>query len=508
MSNKRVAKYNFSGEEKDIKNLLRLFQTDELLKRINKETVDILNHSKEDGLFAAKRIMLPLQMMNSNIVHKQDSIITIWGLIDLAYYSIKYSNDYRGKNIEDDSELYLLAKAVDGYIEKRMQGIVDNVEENPTEFMLYFWGFAGEQLKAERLGKVLSNAGRELYMLFESSKGINFPEEISISEIVLAETGYSWEQILSALTFAWFYFKENDIWLDDCTLIKDNDFLRNIDIKSILQRYAGDYKEIRESKNGRQFFYTKPYVMSQKGEILSINTYLNVFIYEHCILWIVREYYRKREDTRFISYFGKCFEEYFKELLETYLKSNEYEKIPEKKIKSADWKIEVCGYKFLVEQKSSLMMLSIKQQETDVEALKKYSLNTIIKAVKQLDITEETYGDGKYIKIILLYDDYLKPEVLDQIFLLDDCCVENDSFYWLATIRELEMLFSLCENQRELFIKVIEEKIEREIGHSKEGKSIEQILGEYGINKNKYVKQEKIQFYTDLAINKLKEVLE
>ena len=69
-----------------------------------------------------------------------------------------------------------------------------------------------------------------------------------------------------------------------------------------------------------------------------------------------------------MNYFGNLFEKYIAELLGCTLDKNEYEKIPEEKEKRADWKI-CCGkHKILVEQKSAIMRLSAKQQETDVSA--------------------------------------------------------------------------------------------------------------------------------------------
>lgn len=44
------------------------------------------------------------------------------------------------------------------------------------------------------------------------------------------------------------------------------------------------------------------------------------------------------------------------------------------------------------------MSLSAKQQETDIEAIRDFSVKTIIKALYQLYNTEKELDDGKYIK--------------------------------------------------------------------------------------------------------------
>jgi hypothetical protein len=86
-----------------------------------------------------------------------------WTLIDLAYYSIIASNDYRGKKVDVDEELYLLAIAIDNYKEHEEKCFIDEQDENQgNDFLLYFWGFAGEQFKIEITALVLNNMSRDL----------------------------------------------------------------------------------------------------------------------------------------------------------------------------------------------------------------------------------------------------------------------------------------------------------------------------------------------------------
>ena len=141
-------------------------------------------------------------------------------------------------------------------------------------------------------------------------------------------------------------------------------------------------------------------------------------------------------------------------MLYSSLKQGEYEKIQEQKTKRADWKIITGEYQFLIEQKSAAISISAKQQEAYVEAIKNFAEKTIINAIHQLHNTEKEINDGKYIKIILLYENYLKSELLDLIMEMPKCGLENDNYYWLATINELEMLFTVAKNDRKLFMKL------------------------------------------------------
>ena len=60
------------------------------------------------------------------------------------------------------------------------------------------------------------------------------------------------------------------------------------------------------------------------------------------MLWLVRDYFRKIDDKKFVNYFGKLFEKYFEELLSECIKDSEYERICEShKGKRADWRLKI-----------------------------------------------------------------------------------------------------------------------------------------------------------------------
>jgi len=134
-----------------------------------------------------------------------------------------------------------------------------------------------------------------------------------------------------------------------------------------------------------------------------------------------------------------------------------------------------------------------------VNAIKDFALKTVVKAMRQLYKTEKDFNDVKYIKIILLYEDYLKPEILEQIFAMPECDVENDNYYWLVTIGEMERLLTVAKTNRKKFNDIICEKVERELNHSLAGKSIGQLLDENGVTGNEYIRQEKFMKYRNAA---------
>ncbi len=505
MSKKQKVKYNFSGREEDVNRLLRMFSTKDVLARINRESAEMLRNAATSKTPAVESVSYNVYGSYGLVPKKKESRVAAWDLIDLAYYMVKWSDDYRGRAVESDAEFYVLADAVKGLKQRKESEMLEDMDANDPEFFFYLWGFAGEQFKLESPARAFDNAGRELYILFESEKKTGDQFE-NLEDIIISETGYNWTQLVTALFIGWFLFTQCDEYNDGCIEI-NSELLSTDDLKNILMRYSSNYESIRKSPLGRQIFYTKPYVITKNNKLISVSAYLNLFIYEHCILWIIRDFFnQKKGDRAFTSYFGKCFEKYFEELLQTCLNEEEFEKIPETTTERADWRIVIERYQFLVEQKSTIMRLGAKQQESNVKDIKAFAKGTVLKAVNQLYNTEKDFDNGKYIKIVLLYDDYLNPAVMDPILSLPECKVVLDNYFWLMTIEEAEMLFSLCKSNREVFKKIVEEKIEREENHSIAGKSIGQLLAENAIKTNEYLHQEKIWKYREYAQNNVRQV--
>ena len=96
---------------------------------------------------------------------------------------------------------------------------------------------------------------------------------------------------------------------------------------------------------------------------------------------------------------------------------------------------------------------------------------------------------------------------MEKFLSLPECKVEKDNYYWLMTIEEAERLFSLCKDKRDIFRIIIEEKINRELKRSIEGKSIGYLLDENGIYNNEYLQQEKIWSYREYASNTVMKII-
>lgn len=489
-----MVRYSFSNKWAEYSSLLRKYTLDDLLKHISWLSYKVLYQGKENATFGV--VKQECTMFNSRTGKRERNpvFVTGWGLIDLAYHAMLATNDFRGKPIENENELLILCLADNSYLQEEEKPLIAKIGQRP-EFFFYLEGFAGEQMKIEQLNNVFDNAARELYMLFEIAPRLNL---IDIGEIVKAETGVTWSVLCASLFLAWFGFSREATLENMKRMVAWDEEFSLEDFERVMARYTATYSDVKESDLKRQILYTKPYIRTKRGELISINCFLNLFIYEHCVLWAVRDYFLKQKDQQFTAIFGILFEEYFCELLNTYLPHGSFQRIPEAAgTKRADWRFEVCGYTFLLEQKSTILQLAAKQQQSDYEAIETFAVRSIIKAMWQLATTEKEEVGKQCIKIILLYEDYLGSDILDHVFSLDECNVDNDGHYWIATIETMERFLSLAHRNPEKCEEIIRKKIELDQEKSLSGRSLYFLLNDE--LENEYLNQDKMKYYMEYA---------
>ena len=487
--------YHPTGKWEDLANLFRCYNLQDILVHISNASIELLNDKSGRITCGAKSVEFPARIDKTNETISLPVLISAWDLIDVAYNAVMTTNDFRGDKIQSENAFWFLCCANKDYMQKEEHALFEKIKKQP-EFWFYTWGFAGEQIKLPEIAGVYEKASRELYILLSISKEVG---GIDIPEVIRKETGVKWEEVLTSVLLAGYGFNQR-VSLDTAIKIVkwDNCFQKESFIK-VIDRYTTNYSEIKASPLHRQIFYTKPFIKTKKGSLISINSFLNLCLYEHCLLWVVRDYYKKQNKRDFTSYFGELFEKYFKEILSSYLEPEQFTKIPVGREQRADWKVNILNYSFLIEQKSTLLALGAKQQSSNYTDIGKYVNGTILKALKQLEATEQFYNDDRqYIKIVLLYEDYLGMEILDTVFDMPECTTKNDNRYWLVTISEMEMLLDTYKTDKNIFETVINEKIKREAEHSKLGKSIGQLLKENGITINNYLKQAKFTYYDEL----------
>lgn len=276
-------------------------------------------------------------------VLEQDVLIQPWQFADLIYKSVVYSNDYKGVIDLKDNMFLLALVETNEYISFVTSNLIKELHSG-FDISLFMYGFGGEQFKYETQFIFFQNLIRELYIIFTISK--KYKSLINPEEIVKQEIGVEWKDLVLVLF---------GIFIDSLFHQDINEAVRYLAFdpgknkeeifKKVTDYYSADYDAIRKSNLGRQIFYVKPYIKTQRNGLLSASVYFNQFIVEHSVFWIIRNYYLnkpKNERQTFTDEFGRLFEHYLEELFISY-KVN-YEKVPEEKEKRADWRLKIGNY--------------------------------------------------------------------------------------------------------------------------------------------------------------------
>lgn len=419
-------------------------------------------------------------------IHNSVFIAQPW-LIDMLYDVICLEN-YGAREITLPEALHLIA--LYNTYNNKAQGI----QISQTNVLLYVYGFLGEQILYQKIGGFAEEFAREKYIIDVISKK-NHPDnkfKIDIENEIIEEIGftsneYSCLMLLLSVYFSFFSpsAKKTNIKIDFT-----NSVLSYVNFTKIMDRYAVTIKEIRNSKLNRQIFYSKPLIKIE-DEYIASNPLLMLRSFVNGNYWLMRNRYKNKQknSTLFINEFGIYFEMYVEEILGNCIEISKYKKIPKvNNEKRADWHLSLCGFDILVEQKSGLSLLGIKQNQPDIELLKNHILKDWKEAVLQLESTQKAFNLQKPIKIILVYEEYYQSECLDELFKLD-ATLTTDKKYWLITIREFEMLLMTYKENPELFKKIVLEKDAAEIKESKDGRGLIFFLENNGITQNKYLQE-------------------
>ena len=417
--------------------------------------------------------------------------ITAWGLVDMAYFAVQYcSRESCAKMVSSEKEfidLFHIFFTYQNELDRKRR------KEYRKNLRLFVYSLGGEQTKYQMIKPPFDDFFRSMYIIDVIMRR-SFPN-IDIDQIVYKKFNMDIIELCTVLFSVWVGSADKPIAVIDIT--NANSLLRKNSIVPILDYYSCTLEEINNSQLKRQIFYSKPLIRTPDKNFIVSNYYLLLYCFQECVYWIVRDYYFQKGSREFTSTYGKCFEIYFRELLQEYLREDQFEKIQEDKTQKADWKLSIGEFKILVEQKSSLIFIDAKQQTPDMDKAISFVKSNWGKAIRQLHNTEKEYNDGPYIKIILITDDYYIDEVLDTVFEVDNSLPENDGRYWLVTIDMMEALLYTYKNSPEVFFDIMKEKNRLELDHSNEGRSLFTILNRFGIESNEHINQQRFTQYKD-----------
>lgn len=312
--------------------------------------------------------------VSNRVIHNKVLIVQTW-MIDLMYELSLITS--KGKREIDENETLYLIQLYNNYANKKDGIRFSSKSYSNTDFYLHLYGFFGEQKRFEEQYKFLEEFSREKYILEIVSSKPRMKEKYGISFVdeFLSITGCTTDMYSAMLFVIFGYISQFNpvIYADrinECFGLIDFDLGK---ILNLLERYSCSIDELSKSDFKRQLLYQKPFI-KHKNSYITANPFLVISLFINSNYWIIRDSY-KNSDTdnqRFVNAFGEYFEEYVKELLENCLPQGMFNRIEECDKKRADWHIELNNYDFLVEQKSGLSLLNIKQNEPNLISMKQH----------------------------------------------------------------------------------------------------------------------------------------
>ena len=275
--------------------------------------------------------------------------------------------------------------------------------------------------------------------------------------------------------------------MDEARNDKWSSMLSSENITNMVKYYSCSYDDLRNTPLGKQLLYSKPFIMTQsKKTYITSNMFLLAFTLGNGLYWVVRDYYLKRNSQHFTNTFGLLFEDYINDLGIRYCTEGECAQLDRGKKKGADFLIDFGSLKFLIESKSALLPLGVKQQVPNTKQADTFFVRTIEEAYEQLNSSYNELKNNQtvpIIKIILLYDDFSNTGIVEKAI---TSIFDNDPYCFVMTIRELEILLYLHKYAPEKE-KSICGRILTQLTEGKERESIGAILGSLDIYKNPHL---------------------
>lgn len=421
----------------DLMTLLKNIPTEKLIRCFSKLSLDIYHSGgyRIELLFKGKKVLL-----------------TGWDIAEIEYLSIVNSNDYRRfDSITTTAEWP--ARVVNGYQGYMNKTKIKESWKSPDSTSLVrdlLLGMYMEQSLYQWKAWMNDMYNRNYHILVAGDAspikaeeivqevlGMSVKEYSAVASIIYALSGIEPEvrKVLEVRT---------DV------LARLNTTLELVDC--FLDYYSVTYEEVRASNLKHLFFYSKPFIKTDRsGCCLASNCFLTAFTSVNGLYWLLRDYYCVKGSQAFTNGFGQLFENYICEIASAYCAEGEWNQLPQGKKKGADFVFQFPQAIIIVESKSTLLGLPAKQQLPDDTTMEKF-VRCIKVAYSQL---QETYiaiqnpEQKPVLKIVLLYDTSIKGDIVEtacpnEAFAKDPDC-------HVMTIREFEYLLHLWKDDKAQF---------------------------------------------------------
>lgn len=458
------------------------------IKKIPTDRLIFTLSEKSISMFIKDNYLMPI---NIPVIHYgQKKILTItltaWDILDIEFLSIKESNDYRysSKAVPID----VLIDLYRNYDNERSakEGIFKKSDaDEPFRTLM---GMTAEQFLYQNRAWIFEKFNRDYYILLAATNFDHRPE-INVNAIVKEIFGFSADDYIALLLMVLWLCRQHPDPLTapkELYCKKDNTIFTLDNLFKIVNYYSCTYEDLRTSPLKKQLLYSKPFIKTQKSAYLSASVFAVSMLVGNGLYWLIRDYYRKQGTQSFINAFGYLFEDYIKDISTKYCLPSEWNVLPTGTKKGADFTFNFGTITFLVESKSSLIGLDVKQQLPNLHSANTFFERTIKKAYHQLNSSYSQLVSKisqPIIKVILLYDEFSNSAIIESAA---NTILGTDSSCFIMTIREFEILLYLHKNNKEMEHQVLSEML---LSSTSKGnrKNISAIYNDLSLHKNPHL---------------------
>ena len=389
------------------------------------------------------QIQLPIEFFNNGFPKKGSVMLMGWDIHSIAYHSVINSNDYRtsSKEVSFSKLIYYYRE----YENKHSAADAISKADLDGVFRIVM-GMTSEQFLFQGLGLIFEKFNRDYYILL-AADNFEHRAELDVNAIIKDTWGYSAEDYIALLMLLFWLCCKSPEPLKAMTESKNDKWstlFSSENITRMVRYYSCSYDDLRNSPLGKQLLYSKPFIMTQSSKTyITSNMFLFAFTLGNGLYWVARDYYLRRNSQHFTNSFGLLFEDYINDLGVRYCTKEEFKQLERGKKKGADFLIDFGSLKFLIESKSALLPLGVKQQVPNTKQADTFFLRTIQEAYEQLKSTYNELEKDQtvpIIKIILLYDDFSNTSIIEKAI---TSIFDKDPYCFMMTIRELEILLYL-----------------------------------------------------------------
>ena len=462
----------------DFLDILKRINVDELLTVLSEESIKMgVEYSKT----------CPIWIKRRTLFQKENILLTAWDVLDIAYYAVCNGTEIKNNN-----------KVSIGCIVNLYRGFFD--EQTKMEYLKEcsmedvartFLGMTAEQFRFQKMNLCFEQFNRNYHLLVTINKKTN-RYYIDIPKAIESILDMTVEEYIFALLIVWWLASKTPLPMSGGSweyIKSEKCDIEDKKVKKVIQYYCCTYNEVKTTSIGRQLFYAKPFIKNEKNDsVVTVSYQLVTMLMGSGLYWIARDYYLKKQSSHFINSFGLIFEDYIKELANKYCLANEWEIIPQGKKKGADYIFHFNSLSMLVESKSSLLKLNVKQQVPNLLSVKEFFEKTINEAYLQLNQSFEHFKDkvgNKIIKVILLFDEFSNLAIIEKSH---EKIFQNDNSCFVMTIRHFEILLYLYANDKIGFAKLVNE-IFSSIESCSPKRNMDEIYEKLKLEENKHLSE-------------------